>query len=166
MTMNHPDRSHRSIYIIEWHRNMIKEKQRKNKSLTKQCEPIAILVHYYLLFSVWGLQIAFDRLIMWWFHLWIQLIVDSDKLGWLLVHIVQIGVITIKVLCFGFQSTKCKCSRKRGDNSQWLFTRFIIDFGWVLWFLGFLGIFEVFVILISSRHFMIFSVYFKTFYDF
>ena len=64
MAMNHPDHSHRLVYIIEWHRNMIKEKQRKNKSLTKQHEPTAILVHYYFLFSVLGVHKVFDRLIM------------------------------------------------------------------------------------------------------
>ena len=158
MTMNHLDHSHRPVYIIEWHRNMIKENQRKNKSLTKQLEPTTILVHYYLLFNVCVLQKAFDRLIRWWFHLWIQLIVDSDKLGWLLVHIAQIVWLSSKCCALSFNLQKCKCSCRRGDNVQWLFTRFIIYFWWVLWFLGFLGIFDVFVWLAFLGHFMIFSV--------
>ena len=62
--MNHPDHSHRSVYIIEWHRNMIKEKQTKNKSLTKEHDPKTILVHYYILFSALVVQKVFDKLMM------------------------------------------------------------------------------------------------------
>ena len=45
-TMKHLGNSNKSVYIIEWHRNMITTKtKKKNKELTKQCEPTAIHVH-------------------------------------------------------------------------------------------------------------------------